>query len=217
MEKELQLVQSYLEDKLTDEPTGHDWHHIKRVYSNALQIQKHEGGNKKVISFAALLHDISDHKFNGGNFDKGGQIAQSLLLKWGVSSEYVKHISQIISNISFSKSIDENQELTLEGKIVQDADRLDAIGAIGIARAFAYGGYKGNPIYAPDLPIVQFSSKEEYINHRSSTIHHFYEKLLLLKDQMNTSTGKKMAEKRHAYMVAFLDQFYNEWNVDRHE
>jgi len=214
MEEELQIVQTYLKEKFKDEATGHDWHHIHRVYVNALEIQKHEGGNKKIISYAALLHDISDHKFNGGDFERGGQIAQSLLIKWGVSSKQVTHITEIISNMSFSKSIDGAKDLTLEGQIVQDADRLDAIGAIGIARTFAYGGHKGNPIYTPDLPIAQFSSKEAYLNHRSSTIHHFYEKLLLLKDKMNTKTGKKMAEKRHQFMVEFLDQFYAEWNVN---
>ncbi|MFD2445768.1 HD domain-containing protein [Bacillus sp. CGMCC 1.16607] len=194
-----------------NDSTGHDWFHVDRVRNNALHIYEQEQkGDRFIIEMAALLHDISDEKLNESK-EEGQQILQSLLEGLQLPNEITTRVKEIIDSISFSGG--EKKELTSwEAKIVQDADRLDAIGAIGIARTFAYGGKKGQPLYHPDFEVRENMSIEEYRNGKSSSIHHFYEKLLLLKDRLNTESAKSIAEKRHAYMEEFLSQFYQEWN-----
>lgn len=195
------------------EATGHDWHHIERVYSNACYIQSIEGGNKTIIELAALLHDISDHKFNGGKLDEGGKVAYNLLMENGCDEKTAETVRQIVDSVSFKGANVEDKMTMLEGKIVQDADRLDALGAIGIARAFAFGGNRNRPIYDPSSSPVLHDSFDTYAASKSHTINHFYEKLLLLKDRLHTQTAKKMGEERHIYMENFLSQFYDEWEI----
>jgi len=202
-----------IKQKFSGEGTGHDWYHIERVLNTSLHIQSIEGGDKDVISYAALLHDIDDHKFNGGDFDKGAEVSKNILSDYPLSSEQKNKVIGIVRTISFKGSGEIDRMETLEGKIVQDADRIDAIGAIGIARTFAYGGSIKQPIYDPKVSASKKQSKKEYIEERTHTINHFYEKLLLLEERMKTSTGKKIAKDRTNYMKAFLDQFYNEWNA----
>ncbi len=206
------LVQS-IKENFSGEGTGHDWYHIERVLNTSIFIQSKEGGDKDVISYAALLHDIDDHKFNGGDFEKGAEVSKIILKDYPLSSDQQSKIVDIVRTISFKGSGENDQMETREGKIVQDADRIDAIGAIGIARTFAYGGSVQQPIYDPDVSPSINQSKQEYIKSRTHTINHFYEKLLLLEERMKTATGKKIAKERTDYMKAFLDQFYNEWNA----
>ncbi len=207
----IQEIEEIIKRKFENEATGHDWYHIDRVRTMALQIQKEEGGDPLIIELAALLHDISDHKFNGGDFDLGATLSNEILLSLDVNKETRDHVSRIVKNVSFKGSGEADKMITLEGKIVQDADRIDAIGAIGIARTFAYGGSVGYPIYDPKLPPQKNQSVENYVKNKSHTINHFYEKLLLLKDRMHTNTAKKIAEERTDFMENFLDQFYKEW------
>lgn len=197
--------------KFTNEGSGHDWFHIDRVMKMASYISEKEGGNKTVINYASLLHDIDDHKFNGGDFNKGATAAYNLIKHHPISNDEIELITEIIRNISFKGSAEDDLMTSFEGKIVQDADRLDAIGAIGIARTFAFGGSIGQPIYDPSIPPATNQDQESYINDRSHTINHFYEKLLLLKDLMKTETGYNIAIERTNYMQGFLDQFYSEW------
>ncbi len=206
----IQVIQSNFEE----EATGHDWHHIERVYNMACHLQSIEGGNKVIIQLAALLHDISDHKFNGGILNKGGEVAYDLLLEKGCDAATAEEVKNVIDCVSFKGANVEDHALTLEGKIVQDADRLDALGAIGVARAFAFGGNKNRPIYEPANTPVLHDTFEEYANAKSHTINHFYEKLLLLKDRLHTPTAIKLGEERHLFMERFLEQFYKEWNVN---
>lgn len=203
---------SVLKKKFMNESTGHDWYHIERVHQLAIHIAKHEGGNSRIISAAALLHDISDHKFNGGDYTLGAKKAIEILSRLDYTTTEIDAISSIVASISFKGNKVKPEPLTLEGQIVQDADRLDALGAIGIARTFAYGGHVNQPIYDPSILPQEHGTKEEYLNQRTHTINHFYEKLLLLKDRMNTSTAKKIALKRHHFLENFLDEFLNEWN-----
>lgn len=212
-EKEI-LMQTadFVRLEMEGEGTGHDWWHIYRVWQNAKAIAVEEGGNGFVIELAALLHDIADHKFHNGDESVGPIVATKFLSSLDVSTETIRQVIQIMEEISFSKGMEPS---TLEGKIVQDADRLDAIGAIGIARAFAYGGYKEREIYNPNTPPTEYATKEEYKKNSNPTVNHFYEKLLLLKDLMNTTKGKAMAEKRHIFMENYLDQFYMEWDGKR--
>ena len=206
-------TKEYVKKKLEGEGSGHDWWHILRVYNNALGIAEKEGHcDIFTIELAALLHDIADWKFNDGNLDKGSEIAEIFLSELDVNREVIEHVSDIIKNISFKGANVKNTITTKEGMIVQDADRLDAIGAIGIGRAFAYGGFMEREMYNPDIPFEIHNTFEEYKNKNGSTINHFYEKLLLLKDKMNTKTGRETAEKRHEFMCSFLDEFYSEWN-----
>jgi uncharacterized protein len=209
----VQTITKILQEQFKDDATGHDWYHIQRVYELACFIQSKEGGNKTVIQLAALLHDISDHKFNGGKLNVGGQIGYELLRKNGCPKEIASKVKDIIDVVSFKGALVQDKPTTLEAKIVQDADRLDAIGAIGIARAFAYGGNKNRPIYDPNIQPVLHESFEAYAKSKSHTINHFYEKLLLLKDRLHTKTAKKIGEERHQYMITFLDQFKAEWNI----
>ncbi len=202
----------FVKDKLADAEGGHDWFHIERVYKNSLLIAQTEDVNTTIVGLGALLHDIADSKFHNGDETVGPRIANDWLSSQNVESEIIEHVIQIINNISF-KGGNQNQSFrSLELDVVQDADRLDAIGAIGIARTFNYGGYKDMKIYDPAIPPKLNMTKEEYKKSKAPTINHFYEKLLLLKDRMNTKTGKRLAIKRHEYMEGFLEQFYGEWN-----
>ena len=202
----------FVKKELKNAEGGHDWFHIERVYKNALHIAKHEPVDIKIIQLGALLHDIADSKFHNGDETIGPKKAREFLFKQNVSSEVIEHVVKIIANMSFSKSLGTKTLFTSpELEVVQDADRLDAIGAIGIARTFNYGGFKGRAIYNPEIKPNLNMSKAEYKTSTAPTINHFYEKLLLLKDKMNTKTGKRLAEKRHKFMLQYLEQFYAEW------
>ncbi len=202
----------FVKNQLTHAEGGHDWFHIERVYKNALLIAEEEECDLTVVKLAALLHDIADSKFHGGDESVGPKTARTFLESQNVSEAIISHVIAIIENISFKGGNFEKKFNSKELEIVQDADRLDAIGAIGIARTFNYGGFKNRPLYNPNIQPNLNMSKEEYKNSESPTLNHFYEKLLLLKDKMNTETGKKIAQKRHDFMVTFLSQFYAEWD-----
>lgn len=202
----------FVKNQLTHAEGGHDWFHIERVYKNALLIAEEEECDLTVVKLAALLHDIADSKFHGGDEMVGPKTARTFLESQNVSEDIILHVIAIIENISFKGGNFEKKFNSKELEIVQDADRLDAIGAIGIARTFNYGGFKNRPLYNPNIQPNLNMSKEEYKNSESPTLNHFYEKLLLLKDKMNTETGKKIAQKRHDFMVTFLSQFYAEWD-----
>ena len=195
-----------------DAEKGHDWFHIERVYKNAIAINKAEKANDLVIQLAALLHDIADSKFNDGNEEIGPQTAGTFLRTQNLPEDVIVHVQQIIRNLSYSANLGTVGFQSHELNIVRDADRLDAMGAIGIARAFTYGGYKNREMYNPAIPPRLDMTKEEYKASTAPTINHFYEKLLHLKDLMLTKKGKEMAEARHQFMLSFLDQFYKEWN-----
>lgn len=201
-----------LRAEFANESTGHDWFHIERVWKNARYICEKEGGNLFLTELAALLHDIADHKFVVNADEVAAMRITSILSKWNMDQEIISKVIDIVKHNSFKGGL-ENKMTIKEGFFVQDADRLDAIGAIGIARTFAYGGKAGSLLYHPDIKPTQFKSAEEYRNNRTHTVNHFYEKLLLLKDKMNTETGKKMAQERHDFMERFLNQFYSEWNA----
>ncbi len=203
---------SFVKQTLAMAETGHDWFHIERVYKTALTINAKEKGNYLIVSLAALLHDIADSKFNNGDEEIGPQKAGDFLKSINVDAPVIEHVQQIIRNLSFKASFGTISFHSKELDIVQDADRLDAIGAIGIARAFTYGGYKNRVLYDPAIKPNLNMSKEEYKNTVAPTINHFYEKLLLLKDLMKTNAGKEMAEERHQFMLTYLDQFYAEWD-----
>lgn len=205
----IQLVK----EKLEGVESGHDWFHIERVWKLSLYIQKREGGNKLIIELAALLHDIADPKFHNGDETIATKIVTDFLTGQNVDSDTINKVIFIIENMSFKNRKKAPKDLPLELKIVQDADRLDAIGAIGIARTFNFGGFKNNLMFHPDIKPKINQSKEEYKKSNGTTINHFYEKLLLLKDLLNTNTAKEIAEERHQFMLQFLDQFYKEWNV----
>ncbi|SMC28539.1 uncharacterized protein SAMN02745134_03558 [Clostridium acidisoli DSM 12555] len=207
----IEKTKEYAKDKLGGEATGHDFWHVLRVYNTAEYICKEERANLFIVKLAALLHDISDWKFNDGDSNVGADLAEQWLKSLGVSQEEINKVTIIIKTMSFKGGTTSSRQETIEGMIVQDADRLDAIGAIGIARTFAYGGYKGREIYNPDFEPQNFKNFEEYKNSKGTTINHFYEKLLLLKDLINTETGRKLAEKRHEFMEIYLKQFYKEW------
>ncbi|MBC3845647.1 HD domain-containing protein [Winogradskyella echinorum] len=212
---ESQLIEatiSYVKTELKNAEGGHDWFHIERVYKNTLLIAKNESVDLTVVSLAALLHDIADPKFYNGDESVGPRKASAFLLKQNVDSEIIEHVTQIIENMSFKNSFDLSPSFTSkEMEVVQDADRLDAIGAIGIARCFNYGGFKNRTLYDPEIEPNLNMTKAEYKTAKAPTINHFYEKLLLLKDQMNTKTGKRIALDRHKYMEGFLKQFFAEW------
>ena len=197
---------------LANAETGHDWFHIERVYKTAKTINAIEGANSFVVELAALLHDIADSKFNNGDEEIGPRKAGEFLASIGVNDETITHVKEIILNLSYKASLGNVTFNSKELNVVQDADRLDAIGAIGIARAFTYGGYKNRVLYDPAIKANLNMSKDEYKNTTAPTINHFYEKLLLLKDLMKTETGKQMAQQRHDFMLTYLEQFYQEWD-----
>jgi len=202
---------SFVKEMLKNAEGGHDWFHILRVWNNAKLIAKNENVNSFIVELGALLHDIADSKFHNGNETVGPKVARAFLESEKVPDEIILHIEKIITNISFKGGNFEQNFTSLELDVIQDADRLDAIGAIGIARCFNYGGFKNRQLYNPEIAPNLNMTKEEYKNSEAPTINHFYEKLLLLKDKMNTVSGKKIAEERHQYMEKFLQQFYNEW------
>jgi len=210
-EKVLEQTAEYIKLRLTGSGSGHDWWHIYRVWKNAVHIAQFEQADLFIVELAALLHDIADWKFNDGNDDIGPQMAKEWLDGLDVEDTVVVHVCSIIQDISFKGAGVTTNMKTIEGMIVQDADRLDAMGAIGIGRAFAYGGSKGREMYNPDLKPEEHDSFEQYKNSRGSSINHFYEKLLLLKELMNTETARKIAEKRHTCMEEYLHEFFLEW------
>lgn len=206
---------SFVKAKLANAEGGHDWFHIERVYRNAVLISKNEVCNTVVVQLGALLHDIADSKFYNGDETIGPKIAREFLESQKVDQATITHVINIIENISFKGGNFEKKFSSKELDIVQDADRLDAIGAIGIARMFNYGGFKNRTIYDPKIAPKNKMTKEEYKKNDSPTINHFYEKLFLLKDKMNTETGKEIAKERHRYMEGFLSQFYAEWEGEK--
>ena len=205
----------FVKEQLQNAEGGHDWFHIERVYKNALLIAENEECNIEIVKLGALLHDIADSKFHNGDETVGPKVAREFLEKENVNVETIIHVLNIIENISFKGGNFNKKFSSKELDIVQDADRLDAIGAIGIARTFNYGGFKNRAIYNPNIAPNLNMSKEEYKNSEAPTLNHFYEKLLLLKDKMNTNSGKKIAQERHAFMEKFLSQFYAEWDGEK--
>ncbi|MFD2829484.1 HD domain-containing protein [Corticicoccus populi] len=208
----IEETKDFVEKRLSGEGTGHDWLHIERVYHNSLILidETEESVDKTVVELASLLHDIADWKFTGGDEKAGPRIASDWLKSLSVDPAVIGHVCDIIQDISFKGAGVKTPMKTLEGEIVQDADRLDAIGAVGIARTFAYGGYKGQELYNPLIEPKNHQSQEAYKKQDTTSMNHFYEKLLLLKDRMNTPAGKKRAEERHQYMVEFLEMFFKE-------
>lgn len=212
-EEQITKTIAFVKEQLTNAEGGHDWFHIERVYKNALLISKTENVDGLVVSLGALLHDIADSKFHNGDETKGPKIAREFLFKLNVDSTIIEHVIKIIENISFKGGNEAQKFKSPELDVIQDADRLDAIGAIGIARCFNYGGFKNRQLYNPDIQPNLNMTKDEYKSSNAPTINHFYEKLLLLKDKMNTKTAYKIALERHNYMETFLKQFYKEWGI----
>jgi len=203
----------FVKETLEGAEGGHDWFHIERVYKNALLIAKEEKVDLFIVQLGALLHDIADAKFYDGDESIGPKKAQEFLLSQQVEEEVIAHIENIILFISYKSSFDPSKSFSSpELNVIQDADRLDAIGAIGIARCFNYGGFKNRALYDPKIEPNLEMTKEQYKKSNTPTINHFYEKLLLLKDKMNTKTGQLLAKERHVFMEGFLHQFYDEWN-----
>ncbi len=211
-EKIIELTVAFVKQTLVDAEGGHDWWHIFRVWQLSKRIAETEKADMLVVELGALLHDIADAKFHNGDERVGPEKARNFLLSINVNEEIIIHVERIITNISFKGGRVIQQFKSLELDIIQDADRLDAIGAIGIARTFNYGGFKNREIYNPGIQPNLNLTKEEYKNSTAPTLNHFYEKLLLLKDRMNTATGRKMAEQRHQFLELFLDEFYAEWD-----
>ena len=205
----------FVQEKLENAEGGHDWFHIERVYKNALLIAENEVCDVNVVKLGALLHDIADSKFHDGDEAIGPKIAREFLESENADEVTIQHVINIIENLSFKGGNAEKTFSSVELDIVQDADRLDAMGAIGIARTFNYGGFKNRPLYNPNIAPNLHMSKEEYKNSEAPTINHFYEKLLLLRDKMNTETGGKIAQERHQFMTNFLSQFYAEWDGEK--
>lgn len=214
-ENELGLIQEtaeYVERELRDAEAGHDWFHIERVWKTAKDIAAHEQTDSMVVELAALLHDIADPKFHNNDEEIGPKTARDFLYRKQLDPERLEHVVKIIENLSFKGGRQARTFSSAELDVVQDADRLDALGAIGIARAFNYGGFKNRKLYDPAIQPDMGMDKEAYRKSTAPTLNHFYEKLLLLKDRMNTETGKRLAAGRHAFMEDFLRQFYAEWN-----
>ena len=211
----LEQTAEHVRRLLAGDSSGHDWWHIERVRAMALAIGRGEGADLYVVELAALLHDIADWKFHGGDDDLGPRRAAEWLASLDVKPTVIEHVSEIIRQVSFKGAQVATPMRTLEGQVVQDADRLDAIGAIGIARAFAYGGHAGRALYDPAVAAEGHASFEAYKKNSGPTINHFHEKLLLLKDRMNTPTARRLAEGRHQFMVDFLQRFHAEWNAEQ--
>jgi uncharacterized protein len=201
----------YVKGALRGESSGHDWWHVRRVWRLAAHLCEEERADRFVVQLAALLHDISDYKLNGGDVSLGPKMARAWLEGQQVDEATISHVCEIIGEMSFKGAGVKSRMRTLEGMIVQDADRLDAIGAVGVARAFAYGGFKGAAMYEPDEEAVLHQSFEEYRGRTASTVGHFYEKLLLLKGRMNTDAARRIAAERHEFMETFLSQLLREW------
>ena len=214
MKNHITLTINFVKEKLEGAEAGHDWFHIERVWKLSKKIAEKEGGNLEVIELSALLHDIADPKFHNGDETLALKISKDFLEEIHVEGELIEQVLFVIKNISFKNRAEAPENPPLELQIVQDADRLDAIGAIGIARTFNFGGFKNNLMYHPEIKPNLGMNKEEYKKSNGTTINHFYEKLLLLKDLMNTETGKKIASERHDFMLKFLDEFYKEWKVE---
>ncbi len=214
-DQQINATIDFVKETLKNAEGGHDWYHTLRVYNNALLIAKNETVDKLIVALGALLHDIADSKFHDGDETVGPKVARKFLFEHNVDSLVIEHVINIIENISFKGGNEAQKFKSIELDVIQDADRLDAIGAIGIARCFNYGGFKNRALYNPDIKPNLNMSKEEYKTSTAPTINHFYEKLLLLKDRMNTKSGKRIATERHNYMQRFLDQFYSEWNGER--
>lgn len=209
----IELVEIRIKEKFSNQEGSHDYFHIDRVRRTALLLQKTEGGNAELIELAALLHDYSDHKYNGGDFQLGQKEVYELLISLGASKQIAHEVANIVAVVSFKGALVADHATSLEGQIVRDADRLDAIGAIGIARAFSYGGSRGRALYDPSIRPTMHQSKEAYAQDKGHTVNHFYEKLLLLKDRMQTKTAKELASQRHDFMLVFLDTFKREWEA----
>lgn len=208
----IERTAEHVRSVLAGDSSGHDWHHIDRVRRNALHIGRAEGADLQIVELAALLHDIADWKFHEGDEAAGPAAARAWLESQQVDAETIQLVCDIIAAVSFKGANVAAKELTLAGQVVQDADRLDAIGAIGIARAFAYGGHAGRALHDPQVPPTLHHSFEAYKKNQGPTVNHFYEKLLLLAERMNTPTGRQLAAARHAYMEQFLHQFLSEWD-----
>ncbi|MCK0178709.1 HD domain-containing protein [Flavobacteriaceae bacterium S0862] len=212
----IEATKNYVRTTLKNAEGGHDWFHTLRVYNNSLLISKGEKVDTLVVALGALLHDIADSKFHDGDDTIAPKMAREFLFKHNVDSLVIEHVINIVNNISFNKSLEKGKKFTSpELEVIQDADRLDAIGAIGIARCFNYGGFKNRKIFDPSIKPNMKMTKEEYKKSTAPTINHFYEKLLLLSDKMNTKTGKRIAKQRHQFMEQYLDQFYAEWDGTR--
>lgn len=204
----------FVKQKLEGAEAGHDWFHIERVWKLSKKIAQDEDCNQDVVELSALLHDIADPKFHNGDETLALKVSREFLEGQNTPENIIEQVLFVIKNISFKNRGEAPKDLPIELKIVQDADRIDAIGAIGVGRTFNFGGFKNNPMYHPDIKPQLNMSKDEYKKSNGTTINHFYEKLLLLKDLMNTEKGKEIAQERHDFMLKFLDQFYKEWNVE---
>jgi len=210
MEAVIEKTVQFVKDVLANAEGGHDWWHIHRVWNNAKQIAQHENVDLLIVELGALLHDIADSKFHNGYEEIGPKKAREFLQSLAVEEAVIDQVEKIIRHISFKGEKNVQVFTSPELDVVQDADRLDALGAIGIARAFSYGGHKNRRLYDPNCKPKMGMGKAEYKNHEGTTINHFYEKLLLLKDRMNTATGKKLANERHVFMEQFLEEFFKE-------
>ena len=213
-EEIIQNTETFVKETLKNAEGGHDWFHMERVFKNAKKIAASEEVDDFIVALGALLHDIADSKFHDGDETVGPRLAREFLKKQQVPEEVILHVENIIKWISFKGGNEEQRFNSRELDVVQDADRLDALGAIGIARTFNYGGHKGRPLFDPGIKPNLHMSKEEYKSSSAPTVNHFYEKLFLLKDRMNTETGKKLALERHKFMEDFMEQFYREWGIN---
>jgi len=211
----IQKTTNFVKDKLSKDFSGHDWAHTYRVWQTAISIAKEENADIFIVELAALLHDVADWKFHNGDDNVGPSVARQFLTEQSVDSAIINHVCKIIKNLSFKGQGTQSKMPTLEGKVVQDADRLDAIGAIGIARTFAYGAHKGCEMYNMEIMPKFYKDFDAYKKNTAPTINHFYEKLLLLKDLMNTPTASKMAQERHEFMELFLKTFFKEIREDQ--
>ncbi|BDD07647.1 phosphohydrolase [Fulvitalea axinellae] len=212
-EQSLEQLKERVHNEFYGEGSGHDWWHIHRVYQLAVRIGEAEKADPTTVRLAALLHDVGDHKFHGGDETMGGKLARKYMEEAGIDdSPLIEKVCEIVDGVSFKGAHVSTEMKTIEGKSVQDADRLDAIGAIGIARTFAYGGHKDRQMYDPEVKPTLHADFESYKKSDGPTINHFYEKLLLLKNTMGTETGRKIAEERHDFMLEYLDRFYKEWD-----
>ncbi len=210
----IKKTEKFVKNKMKGDP-GHDWSHVNRVRDVALHIGKKEKANLFIVELASILHDVADHKFYGGDNKVGSNTATQWLFKLKIDKKIIAHVRHIIDEVSFKGAGVKYKMKTIEGKVVQDADKLDALGAIGVARTFSYGGYFNVPMYLPDKKPIFHTSFTQYKKNSASTINHFYEKLLLLKNRMHTKSGKKLAFKRHKFMELYLKEFFNEWKIPR--